>query len=404
MRFKGPDVNPCKRVGLVVRLREHMGISVVLPGSRRFSSRREFLCWAAALAPASRLLAFQDGAKSADAQQSDAKFSSDVNVVNVLATVREKNGTIVHNLIKDDFTLEEDGRPEKITYFVSQSDLPLTLGLLVDTSGSQRNEIESERRASYKFFEQVLHEDKDKAFVIHFDHEVELLQDLTSSRTELDKALDDLGTGRPTRRGQGQGGGGGGQGQGGRGQGGMGTALYDSVLLAADELMSKQKGRKAVVLLTDGVDNGSKVSLPAAIESAQKADTAVYSIRFSGEYGRGGFGGPGIGGPGLGGGRGRRGGGGAPFPGGGGGNGKGSERADGKKVLQRLSSETGGTYFEVSSKMTLDKIYAQIQDELRNQYSLGYTSDQSGAGYRRIHLTVRLKNMTVQTRDGYYAR
>jgi VWFA-related protein len=372
-----------------------------------FASRRDFLRYAAAFAPASFLLG-QD-----NAGQDNAKFSADVNVVSVLATVRDKNNAIVHNLIKDDFTLEEDGRPQKISYFAQQSDLPLTLGLLVDTSGSQRNEIESERRASYKFFDQVLHEDKDKAFVIHFDREVELLQDLTSSRTDLDKALDDLGTGRPqlNRSGQGQsqpypgGGGGGGQGRG-RGQGGAGTALYDAVLLASDELMSKQKGRKAVVVLSDGVDYGSKVSLNSAIESAQRADTLVYSIRFADANGyannRGGFGGPGLGG-----GRRRGGLGGGPFPGGGGGypgGGNSSERADGKKVLQRLSSETGGSYFEVSSKMTLDKIYAQIQDELRNQYSLGYTSDQTGAGYRRIHLSLKLKNMTVQARDGYYAR
>jgi VWFA-related protein len=368
-----------------------------------FASRRDFFRYVVALAPASRLVAWQ---------QDDVKFSTDVNVVSVLATVRDKNNAIVHNLIKDDFTVEEDGRPQKITYFAAQSDLPLTLGLLVDTSGSQRNEIESERRASYKFFDQVLHEDKDKAFVIHFDREVELLQDLTSSRTELDKALDNLGTtGRPqlNRSGQGQsqpypgGGGGGGQGRG-RGQGGAGTTLYDSVLLASDELMAKQKGRKAVIVLSDGVDNGSKVSLPNAIESAQRADTLVYSIRFADPNAYANNRGGGFGGPGLGGGR-RRGG--IPFPGGGapgGGNNPNSERADGKKVLQRLASETGGSYFEVSSKMTLEKIYAQIQEELRNQYSLGYSSDQTGAGYRRIKLSLKLKSMTVQARDGYYAR
>ncbi|HEY4364979.1 MAG TPA: VWA domain-containing protein [Bryobacteraceae bacterium] len=360
----------------------------------RFASRRDFLRWAAVLAPASRLLAFQD--KEDHQEKADARFSTEVNLVNVLATVRDKNHAIAHNLIKDDFTLEEDGRPQTITYFAQQSDLPLTLGLLVDTSGSERTQIESERRASYKFIDQVLREDKDKAFVIHFDREVELLQDLTASRTALDKSLDGLSVERPQRSGSGQGQG--------RGRGSFGgTTLYDAVLLASDELMTKQKGRKAVILLSDGVDNGSKVSLVSAIESAQRADTLVYSIRFaeSGANSRGGFSGPGLGG----GGRGRRGGGGR-FPGGGapgGGNG-GSERADGKKVLERLSSETGGSYFEVSSKMPLDKIYSQIQDELRNQYSLGYTSDQTGAGYRRIHLTVKLKNMTVQTRDGYYAR
>jgi VWFA-related protein len=367
----------------------------------RTSTRRDILRWAAALAPISRLMAWQE----------DAKFSTDVKVVNVLATVRDKNGAVVKNLQKDDFAVDEEGHPQKITYFAQQSDLPLMLGLLVDTSGSMRNELETERRASFKFFEQVLHEDKDKAFVIHFDHEVELLQDLTSSRTELEKALDDLGTDRPqmNRRGQNPPQGGSGQGRG-RGQGGFGgTALYDSVLLASDEIMAKQKGRKAVVLLSDGVDNGSKVSLPTAIESAQRADTVIYSIRF---YDAKGFGNSGGGRGGGGGGRRPRIGiGGIPFPGQGGGNpgggggnrGPAGNNADGKKVLERLSSETGGSYFEVTSKMTLDKIYAQIQDELRNQYSIGYTSDQTGSGYRRIHISLKLKNMTVQARDGYYA-
>src|SRR5436309_12050389 len=120
----------------------------------------------------------------------DTKFSTDVKVVNVLATVRDKHGQIIRNLAKDDFLLEEDGRPQAIRYFAQQSGLPLTLGLLVDTSLSQRRVLETERRASYNFFEQVLREDKDLAFVIHFDFDVELLQDLTSSRAKLEKALD----------------------------------------------------------------------------------------------------------------------------------------------------------------------------------------------------------------------
>ncbi len=269
-------------------------------------------------------------------------------------------------------------------------DLPLTLGLLVDTSGSESRNIEGERRASYKFFDQVMREDKDKAFLIHFDREVELLQDLTSSRTQLDKGLDGL-TGDQGRRNSG----GGGQGQGG-GRGAGGTELYDAVLLASDELMQKQQGRKAVILFSDGEDNGSKVTLSIAIESAQRADTLVYSVRFY-DRNAGAPIGPGLGGR-------RRGGG---FPGGGGGYPGGypnSGRTDGKKVLEQISEETGGGYFEVSSGMTLDKIYARIQDELRNQYSLGYTSDQTGAGYRKIKVITKGKNLIVQAREGYYAR
>jgi VWFA-related protein len=348
-------------------------------------SRRDLFRLTVVAVPARRLLAWQETAP-------EAKYCSDVNVVNVLASVHDKDGKVVANLDKDDFSIEEDGRPEAIRYFARQSDLPLTLGLLVDTSGSESRNIEAERRASYKFFDQVMREDKDKAFLIHFDREVELLQDLTSSKTQLDKGLDGL-TGDQGRRNAG----GGGQGQGG-GRGGGGTELYDAVLLASDELMQKQQGRKAVILFSDGEDNGSKVTLSRAIESAQRADTLVYSVRF---YDRN-AGAPVS--PGFGGGR-RRGGG---FPGGGGGGYPGgypnSGRTDGKKVLEQISNETGGAYFEVSGGMTLDKIYARIQDELRNQYSLGYTSDQTGAGYRKIKVMAKGKNLIVQAREGYYAR
>jgi VWFA-related protein len=348
----------------------------------------------------------------------DATFSSDVNVVNVYAAVHDKSGKVIRTLQKEDFTIEDEGKPQPIRYFAQQSDLPLTLGLLVDTSGSQRNEIEPERHASIRFFEQVMRPDKDKAFVIHFDYEVELLQDLTSSRGDLEKALDDLQVSRPqmTRRGQGggnngggypgggggyPGGGGGRQGGGGRRNGG--TDLYDAVALAADDIMKKQQGRKAVILLSDGVDTGSKLTLSDAIESAQRADMLVYSIRFydkdsyqGAQRGPVTFGGPGMG-------RGRRGGG---LPGGGGGypGGGGGSLPDGKKTLQRLAEETGGGYFEVSGKRTLGDIYTSIEDELRNQYSLGFTPDKGNPGFHRLHVTVKDKALIAQARTGYYAR
>jgi VWFA-related protein len=328
----------------------------------------------------------------------DTTFATDVKVVNVLATVRDKQGNIVRNLTQNDFTLSEDGRPQTIRYFSQQTDLPLTLGLLVDTSLSQRRLIETERSASYRFFDKVLREDKDMAFVIHFDHEVELLEDLTSSRKRLEKALELLKTPEQGggRRRFPQGGGGGYPGGGRYPQGGgggrrTGTALYDSVLLASDELMKKQSGRKADILLTDGVDMGSRVSVSTAIEAAQRADTLVYAIRF---YDDQAYGAPmGRGGSGRYGGRRGR-----PMP---------PPRADvpdGKKVLERMSKETGGGYFEVSKKHSLDDIYRQIQDELRNQYSIGYTSDKpAGSGeFRRIQLAVRQKGLIVQARDGYY--
>src|SRR5580692_9441593 len=217
-------------------------------------TRRELFSMAAALLPAKSLLAWQEA--------SGPKYSSDVNVVNVLAGVHDKDGKVVSTLNKDDFTIEEDGRAQVIQYFARQSDLPLTLGLLVDTSGSEARNIESERRASYKFFDQVVREDKDKAFLIHFDREVELLQDLTPSKTQLDKGLDGLTGDQGNRRGQGGNGGGGGG-----GRGGGGTMLYDAVLLASDELMKKQQGRKALIVLSDGVDRGSKETLRDAIET-----------------------------------------------------------------------------------------------------------------------------------------
>jgi VWFA-related protein len=323
--------------------------------------------------------------------QDATTFSTDVKVVNVIATVRDKKGQIVRNLTKADFALEEDSRPQVIRYFSQETDLPLTLGLLVDTSMSQRNVLGEERTASYRFFDQVLRPDKDKAFVIHFDREVELLKDLTSSKRELDSALRELTTPQLQPRQQG----GGGYPPGGRrggGRRGPGTLLYDSVLLASDEIFSKQHGRKAVILLTDGVDNGSKTPLTSAIESAQRADTLVYSILFADPeaYGRNFSGGPGMG-------RRRGGYGGGRFPQ--------QPRPDGKKVLEQMSKETGGGFFEVSKKQPIEQIYNRIQEELRNQYNLGYTPDrtEAGGGFRKINVTVKQKGLAVQAREGYYA-
>ena len=322
----------------------------------------------------------------------DTQFSTSVAVVNVLATVRDKQGKIIHDLVQDDFTVQEDGRAQSIRYFSQQSDLPLTLGLLLDTSGSQIRVLDRERNASVEFVEHVLREDKDKTFVIHFDREVELLQDLTSSRKDLEGALRDLERPQLNRRSPGGGTAPQGRGQG-RGGFGGGTALYDSLFLAADEILKKQQGRKAVILLSDGVDNASKTSLTGAIESSQRADMLVYSIRFADENNRApvGFGGPGMG-------RGGRRGGRFPQP-----QTQRREPVDGKKILERISQETGGGYFDVSSKMPLDKIYDQIEEELRNQYSLGYTPDKPGGGYHKVLVSVKRKNLTVRARDGYYS-
>jgi VWFA-related protein len=312
----------------------------------------------------------------------DTTFSADVRVVSLFATVRDKDGKIIRDLTQQDFALDEDGRAQTIRYFSRESNLPLTLGLLVDTSGSMRRVLGEERIASYRFLDKMLIE-KDQAFVIHFDRDVELLQDVTSSRRKLEDALRDLEQTETPRRG-----GGGYRGRGGRRGGGGGTSLYDSILLASDEIMNKQTGRKAIILLTDGVDNGSRVPIARAVEAAQHADTLVYGIHIAdpdangNNFGRR-RGGYGRGAP-------------PPYVYG--------DRIDGKKVLQRLCQPTGGNWFEVSTKEPIETIYSELQDELRNQYSLGYTPDAAASrGYRRIHLTVKRDRATVQTRDGYYA-
>lgn len=315
----------------------------------------------------------------------EPSISIKVKVVNALATVRDKHGQIISNLTKDDFVLEEDGRPQTIRYFSRESDLPLTVGLLVDTSLSQRRVLEQERTASYTFLDDMLRQEKDLAFIIHFDYEVELLQDVTSSRKKLGDALGLLQipgslAGRRPRGGWPGG-----------GRSGGSTTLYDAVYLASDEVLKQQAGRKAIVILTDGVDTASKVTLATAIETAQRADTVVYSILFSDtqSYFSPGFGGGWPGG-------GRRGGRGPRFPV--------DNYPNGKKVLEKLAKETGGRLFEVSKKEPIDKVYSQIEDELRSQYSIGYTPEKDARpGYRKIRLRTKEKGLIVQTRAGYYA-
>ncbi len=322
--------------------------------------------------------------------QQGPTISVDVKMVSMLATVRDKHGHIVNNLTKDDFVLEQDGHLQTITYFTRDSDLPLTLGLLVDTSMSQRRLLDQERDASHAFLDHVLRVDKDKAFLIHFDYEVELLQDLTSSRPKLEAALDRIGAPEFSNSSDSSSGGGGGGGHGSHGHSGGGTLLYDAIYLASNEITKKEQGRKALIILTDGVDRGSKESLRDCIESAERADTLVYSILFADkeEYGnRGGYGGH--------------------MGGGGGGHHRYPEesRPDGKKILEQISRETGGRFFEVSKKEPIDQIYNEIDEELRNQYALGYTPDKPDAtpGYHKIHLVTKQKDLAIQTREGYYA-
>ncbi len=341
-------------------------------------SRRDLLISAAALFP----LRAQE--------KTDATFAGSVKVVNVFASVHNSKNETVKDLKQEDFTIEEDGRPQVIKYFARETDLPLTLGLMVDTSGSQRRVLGQEKTATSDFIAQVMREDKDKAFLIKFDAEAEEMQELTSSKKKLQSALNDVEGAAPRqlqRRNDPN------SGSGSSGNQRAGTILYDAILLASNEEMKKLQGRKAMILLTDGDDHGSRSSLSECIESAQRADTIVYSIYFADQEQSNmnpSFGGPGMG---------RHGG------GGGGRRPQQVSRGDGKKILQRISKETGGLFFEVTKKMPIDKIYQQIEEELRSQYNLGYTPDKSdaGSGFRKIKVTAKGKGLVVQARDGYYA-
>jgi len=336
-----------------------------------------------------------------------------VKEVNLLAIVRDKKGQPVNTLEKKDFVLEQDGRAQAITRFAHESDLPLTLGVMADTGPGQRKAMADERKADTDFVNHVLREGKDRAFVLHFDKEVELLQDVTMSRDKLAKGIDQISVGEAPRNSGG-----------GRGRSGDdpqrpryffgGSMLYDAIYLSADEVLKGQTGRKAIVLFSDGVDRGSKTSLQRAIEASQRADTLVYCVyvaaereereegpgggqRRGGGYPGGGY--PGGSGPFPGGG----------YPGGGGGRRRGPDntpresKTDGKKILQQISKETGGRYFELSKKMTAAQVYSQIEEDLRHQYSLSYTPDKAENGYHKLHLSTQNADLTVQARDGFYA-
>jgi VWFA-related protein len=321
----------------------------------------------------------------------EATISVTAKLVNLPVVVRDKKGALVQNLSKDDFALSVDGHPKTIRYFDKDNNLPLTLGLLVDTSGSVRSVLEQERTASEDFLDQMVTA-RDQAFVIQFAHEADLLQDLTSSQQKLHAALDNIGT----NYGEGQNGQSSGDSRGYGGYGrhggfhGGGTMLYDAIYLASNQLMQKQQGRKALVVMTDGEDRGSMETLASAVAAAQRAETVVYAIYFKGEeHGYGGHGG-------YGGFGGRHGG----YPGGG------ESHVDGKKVLEQITGETGGRMFEVSGKQTFAAIYTQIAEELRSQYRLGYVPDAvTGAeGFHRVELTTpKDKKLMVQTRGGYYS-
>jgi VWFA-related protein len=316
-------------------------------------TRRNFLISSAALA-AGRLAQAQE--KAAQEADEPAVFSTGIKVVNVLATVRGKNGALVTDLAKDDFLLKENTRPQTIRYFSREIDLPLSLGIMVDTSLSQLKVLDAELGASFRFLDDVLREDKDEVFVMQFDLAVLMRQDLTSSRKKLEQALQNVDT--PSHRDL-------------LLQRGGGTLLYDAAIKGA-EVMRNKRNRKALIFLTDGVDTGSEAGIEAAIDAAQRADTLIYSILFSDEGYYGIFGGGG----------------------------------DGRRVLVKMAKETGGSFYEVSKKEGIDQIYRAIQDELRSQYNLGFVSDVPVrvSEWRKLQLTTKQKGLVVESREKYWAQ
>ena len=287
----------------------------------------------------------------------DAVIKVDVDLVNVLANVRGKNGSVIGNLTQKDFRVFEDGKEQEIKYFTRETDLPLTIGLLIDVSGSQERLIDVEKRAADQFFQSVL-KAKDLAFLISFGHEAELLQDSTGSAKLLREGLNQLRLNVPV--------GGLHPGPVPTSSSGAGTILFDAVYLAAEDRLKGEAGRKVIVVITDGVDTGSKKSRDQAIESAQKADAIIYSIYYADTqmYGGGGDG-----------------------------------------VLKRMSSETGGRVFYIDRKMTLEDAFREIQEDMRSQYAIAYapTNPKKDGSFRKIELRTADKTQKVQTRRGYYA-
>jgi VWFA-related protein len=352
---------------------------------------------------------------SPSTQQPMANIKVQAREVLLPVVVQDKHGALVTNLTARDFTLTEDGRPQVIKSFTSQSNLPFLLGLLVDTSRSVSSAMDSERKAAGKFIDLMLPADPksgvagDEAFLIHFDREVELLEDFTSSRDRLHRELDAMGPTSQERNNQGpetsgddRGGSGGGYGGQHGGRSG-GTQLYDAIYLASDELMKSKSGRKALIIFSDGADRGSKETLNDAIDAADRANLQVFTIYFKGEEER-----PNNGYPGNGGHHGGMGGGG--WPGSGGGNhGGGTPRSeagvDGKKIMQQIASRTGGQFFEAKKKENLDDIYNQIAASLRQQYLLTYTPDKvdTDGDFHKIVLKTEKSDLNVITREGYYA-
>ena len=284
-------------------------------------------------------------------------------VVNVYAVVRNKHGELIPNLSKNDFEVFEDGKRQTIRYFSRETDTPLTLCLLIDTSPSQERVLGVEQREADAFIRQVL-SPKDLACVVNFDLSVDLLQDFTATESRLTRAID-----RTVINGGGSGGGPL-PGTFPSSSAPCCTRLYDAVYLTSRKLLANQVGRKVIILLTDGEDAGSHETLRAALEAAQKADVIIYSIAV---LDRAFYASSGMGYSGL-------------------------------SVLRKLSVQTGGRVIRVNRIRDTRAAFQEIAHELRTQYLLGYTPTDTrpGGGFRKITVRVRERGYKVQARRGYY--
>jgi VWFA-related protein len=283
-----------------------------------------------------------------------------VNVVNILATVRDSHGRIVPELTKDDFEVWEDGQKQEISFFSRESAEPLTLGLLVDTSISQERVLPAEQEAAARFLEQVV-KSKDLVFVISFDVDVNLLQDFTNEVGRLERAIDRTVINAPfspvapgpfpSRP--------------------KGTRLHDAIYLAATEKLGSEAGRKALLILSDGEDAGSTTSLDQALEAAQRSDTVIYAVAMLDYnfYFRQGY------------------------------------HYSGDSVLKKTTEETGGRAISVKDPKKLSQAFAQIAEEMRSQYSLAYTptNKKRDGSYRKVKIQIKRPGYKLLARRGYYA-
>jgi VWFA-related protein len=289
--------------------------------------------------------------------QNPPTIKTEVSLVNLFATVRDKNKRVVTDLKQDNFKVFEDGHEEKIAFFSREMMLPITLGLLLDTSGSEQNMLGAIQGAGSRFIRRVLRKG-DEAMIISFDTDVDLLSDFTDDRSILDRAINKARINTP----------GGGYIAGNPGPVGSGnmtgTALYDAIYLACGEKLNGEAGRKAIVIVTDAQDEGSKVKLEEAIESAQRTDTVIHVLlvadpRYGGNSG----------------------------------------------VARRLAEDTGGRVIFVNSEKKIEEAFDQISEELRSQYTLGYypTNSNRDGKFRKIKLDVDNHDFKVLARKGYYA-